>query len=100
MTELTPTQLRRQQRAWKAEKEDRRARAAYRNTLPQGVQALTAMLPDAPSVWHADIIQGRIDSRRAQYRSKSRDRRAREAARLQAAAEAEQDRRLTKENHV
>lgn len=76
MTELTPSQLRRQQREWKAKKDDDRARAAYRNSLPQGIAKLNDLLADAPSPWHADVIAARIETVRDQNRYRTRFRRA------------------------
>lgn len=75
MTEY-PTPTRAERRAWALKKQDDRARASYRSTLPQGIQVLTAMLEDAPSPWHAEVIQTRIDERRADYRVRNRRRRA------------------------
>lgn len=75
--DMSPAQVRRQQRAWRAKKDDDRARARYRDTLPQGIQVLTEMLAGAPSPWHAEVIAARIESRREAYRYKNRARRAR-----------------------
>ncbi len=80
-------------RAWYFEKRDRRRIAAYRNSLPQGIQVLTAMLADAPSPWHAGIIEARIEHVRTENRRKTRKRRAREAA-TRTAAETEQEARI------
>lgn len=64
---------------------DGRKRARYRDTLPQGTTRLHALLEDAPSPWHAEIIQARIEQVRHQNRLKNRSRRA--AARLAALKE-------------
>jgi len=77
MTELTPSQLRRRRRQWKAKKDDDRARAAYRNSLPQGITKLNDLMADAPSPWHADVIAARIATVREQGRQHNRARRAR-----------------------
>lgn len=75
MTNLTPSQLRRRQREWKAKKDDDRARAAYRNSLPQGIARLNGLLAEAPSSWHADVIVARIETVREQGRHHNRVRR-------------------------
>lgn len=72
---------------------DGRKRARYRDTLPQGTAKLYALLESAPSRWHAEVIQARIEQVRHQNRLKNRRRRA-AAAHAVASAEREQDRRL------
>lgn len=72
---------------------DGRKRARYRDTLPQGAAKLYALLETAPSRWHAEVIQARIEQVRHQNRLKNRRRRA-AAAEAAADAAREQDRRL------
>ncbi|GAA2851865.1 hypothetical protein [Microbacterium arabinogalactanolyticum] len=62
-------------RAWYFKKQDDRRRAAYRNSLPQGITRLHALLDDAPSPWHAEVIRARIEQVREQNRAKNRRRR-------------------------
>ena len=76
-----PTPTAAERHAWRVKKEDERARARVRNRLPQGFGQLYALLADAKSPWHAEVIQARIDQVREQNRRKNRRRRARDAAR-------------------
>jgi hypothetical protein len=78
-----PTPTRNQQRAWRRKKERDRANAAYRNSLPSGVQALEALLADAEP-WQRAIIETRIEARRHHAREHQRDRRARGRAAIAA----------------
>lgn len=89
MTDLSSSQQRREARAWKAKKDDDRARAAYRATLPMGIAALAALLETAESPWHAEVISARMRRVREFNRRKNekrRDRTPEELARAQANA--------------
>lgn len=66
-----------ERRAWYFEKRDRRARAAYRNSLPTGLNALHVRLAEAPSPWHAEVIEARIETVREHNRERNRARRRR-----------------------
>ncbi|MCK3769464.1 hypothetical protein MZK47_07270 [Microbacterium aerolatum] len=72
-----PAPTRAQRRAWALKKQDDRARAAYRNSLPQGIRRLEALLASAESPWHAEVIQARIAQVREQTRYKIERRRSR-----------------------
>jgi predicted metal-dependent peptidase len=63
-----------ERRAWRAKKENDRAVAAYRNSLPQGIRRLEALLASAESPWHAQIISSRIAGVRNQNRARNRRR--------------------------
>jgi hypothetical protein len=65
-----------ERRAWYFTKRDARRRAAYRNSLPQGLGRLRELLADAPSSWHAEVIRARIEQVRAQNRHHNRVHRA------------------------
>lgn len=84
-----------ERRAWYFKKQDDRRRAAYRNSLPKGFAKLYALLAEAPSPWHAEVIQARIDQVREQNRYKNRRRRAAAAHGTRAQAEADHDRRIS-----
>lgn len=73
-----------ERRAWYFEKRDRRARAAYRNSLPTGLHALYALLADAPSPWHAEVIEARIETVREHNRARNARTRRNFAARSSA----------------
>ncbi|WP_085368569.1 hypothetical protein [Leifsonia sp. NCR5] len=76
MTTQYTEPTRAQRRDWAIKKADDRARAVYRNSLPQGICRLEALLDDAASPWHAEVIRARIEQVRAQSRYKNRRRRA------------------------
>lgn len=75
---LTLGEYRRQERARRQEESER---IRYRNSLPTGLHALYALLADAPSPWHAEVIEARIETVRVhnRERNRARRRRAREA---------------------
>lgn len=75
---IAPTRA--HQRAWRLKKEDDRARAAYRNSLPMGIGRLQELRANAASPWHVEVIDARIAQAREQNRYKNRKRRARVAA--------------------
>ncbi|WP_141399251.1 hypothetical protein [Curtobacterium sp. 'Ferrero'] len=68
-----------ERRAWARKKANDRAVAAYRNSLPTSIVKLNALLTEAPSPWHAEVISRRIDTVREANRRHNRVRRARGA---------------------